>query len=261
MANNKTRSPNYPAIGLAEAVEATRRLWTAESRTAVDIDTLAKAWGYNSVSGRVRSKLAAARKYGLVEDLSGGTRVSDLGLRVVAALPDDPSRLDALREAAMRPGLFRELYDTHLKASEQAIKSHLILKKGFMEGGAREAAKAFRETIGIAELGDGGYNPSSESGAPDAEGDDMSQNQALVPASHFSMGPSAPMRDYVVSTTGAPPKVGAALVESWTLSVPRNVKAELRIYGDVKREDVMRLKKQIEFLEESFESEGVEDAG
>ena len=44
---------------------------------------------------------------------------------------------------------------------------------------------------------------------------------------------------------------------TWTLSIPRNVKADLRIAGDVTREDIARLKKQIEFLEESFE-EGTE---
>jgi len=41
----------------------------------------------------------------------------------------------------------------------------------------------------------------------------------------------------------------------WTLSIPRNVRAELKIAGDVTRDDVRRLKKQIEFLEESFEDE------
>jgi len=42
---------------------------------------------------------------------------------------------------------------------------------------------------------------------------------------------------------------------TWTLSIPRNVRAELKIAGDVTRDDVRRLKKQIEFLEESFEEE------
>ncbi|HEV2987140.1 MAG TPA: hypothetical protein VG759_01765 [Candidatus Angelobacter sp.] len=40
---------------------------------------------------------------------------------------------------------------------------------------------------------------------------------------------------------------------TWTLSMPRNVKAELRIAGEVTKADIARLKKQIEFLEESFE--------
>jgi hypothetical protein len=42
-------------------------------------------------------------------------------------------------------------------------------------------------------------------------------------------------------------------VWTWTLSIPRNIKAELRIQGDLKKGDLERLKKQIEFLEESLE--------
>ena len=37
--------------------------------------------------------------------------------------------------------------------------------------------------------------------------------------------------------------------------MPRNVKAELRIAGDATKSDIADSKKQIEFLEESFEEE------
>jgi hypothetical protein len=37
--------------------------------------------------------------------------------------------------------------------------------------------------------------------------------------------------------------------------MPRNVKAELRIAGEPTKSDIARLKKQIEFLEESFDEE------
>lgn len=41
---------------------------------------------------------------------------------------------------------------------------------------------------------------------------------------------------------------------SWVLSVPRGVRAELRIVGkDVTKGDLQRLKQQIDFLVESFE--------
>jgi hypothetical protein len=40
------------------------------------------------------------------------------------------------------------------------------------------------------------------------------------------------------------------------LSVPRGVRAELRITGkDIRRDDLERLKKQIDFLVESFDEE------
>jgi hypothetical protein len=47
----------------------------------------------------------------------------------------------------------------------------------------------------------------------------------------------------------------AANAWTWTLSIPRSVKAELRIAGNVTKGDIARLKKQIEFLESSFDDE------
>jgi len=49
---------------------------------------------------------------------------------------------------------------------------------------------------------------------------------------------------------------GTTLPLSWVLSVPRGVRAELRITGkDIRRDDLERLKKQIDFLVESFDEE------
>jgi hypothetical protein len=39
------------------------------------------------------------------------------------------------------------------------------------------------------------------------------------------------------------------------LSIPRDVKAELKITGTLQKGDIARLKKQIEFLEDSFNQE------
>src|SRR4051794_24522410 len=101
------RSPNYPAIGLPEALEAVKQLWHAEKKTPVDIATIATAMGYSSVSGRVRSKLGAMRKYGLVEDNSAGTRVSEIAMRILHGMEGTDDRISALREAALKPTLFR----------------------------------------------------------------------------------------------------------------------------------------------------------
>lgn len=56
-------------------------------------------------------------------------------------------------------------------------------------------------------------------------------------------------------TAGLAVATNHASAWTWTLSIPRNVRAELKIASDVTRDDVRRLKKQIEFLEESFEEE------
>jgi hypothetical protein len=42
---------------------------------------------------------------------------------------------------------------------------------------------------------------------------------------------------------------------NWPLSVPRGVNAQLMLTGQFTKADIARLKKQIEFLEESFDEE------
>jgi hypothetical protein len=42
---------------------------------------------------------------------------------------------------------------------------------------------------------------------------------------------------------------------NWPLSVPRGVNAQLMLTGQFTKADIVRLKKQIEFLEESFDEE------
>jgi hypothetical protein len=47
---------------------------------------------------------------------------------------------------------------------------------------------------------------------------------------------------------------------NWPLSVPRGVNAQLMLTGQFTKADIARLKKQIEFLEESFDNETKEAA-
>ena len=42
---------------------------------------------------------------------------------------------------------------------------------------------------------------------------------------------------------------------NWLLSVPRGVNAQLMLTGQFTKADIVRLKKQIEFLEASFDEE------
>src|SRR5438874_13773328 len=117
----KMRSPNYPAIGLSEAIKAIQQLWDREKRTPVGIDVVGKAMGYNSVSGPVRTKVAALRKYGLLDQLGGNYKISDLGMQILHSIPESDERRQAITIAALRPEAFKEIYDTHTHASDEAL--------------------------------------------------------------------------------------------------------------------------------------------
>lgn len=250
----KMRSPNYPAVGLSEAIKAIQQIWDAEKRTPVPIDVLGGAMGYNSVSGPVRTKVAALRKYGLVEQSGGNFRLSDLGMQILHSLPDSPARQDAINIAAMRPEAFRELYETHADASDQALKSHLLVKKSFSEAGAKQFIKAFRDTLSIAKPTTNDYIPQEEEANLEDDTMEMSSN-----TSAHTQQQEERKHQYVVrvGTPAGSQAQSAVQSYSFALSMPRNVRAELKLFGQVTKSDVERLKKQIEFLEEQFEEETV----
>ena len=152
------RSPRYPSISLKDAIEAARLLWNKERRTVVHPEVFAKALGYSSVSGPVRTKLASLRQYDLLEKHADGVRISDTAMQVLNNAEGSADYRKAVQEAALSPTLFRELHNTHADASDDAIRSYLILKKGFSVPGARLAAVAYKDNLSLANGTPAGYN-------------------------------------------------------------------------------------------------------
>ena len=154
----KMRSPNYPAVGLSEAVTMAQKLWGKEKKTPVNAAVAATAIGYKGLSGPSRTALAAMKRFGLLEEDKVGMRVSPLALRILHAAGED-DRLQALREAALKPELFRRLFKSHGQASNDALRSYLITRLNFSETGAKALIDAFRDTIAVAKLNDPEYTP------------------------------------------------------------------------------------------------------
>src|SRR5712692_5273728 len=86
----RTKSPNYPAVGLKAAIELVQSLWTAEKRTAVAPEAAVQAMGYKGMSGPASTSLSALKKYGLVESDGNRVKVSQLAMRILH-MPDGSS--------------------------------------------------------------------------------------------------------------------------------------------------------------------------
>jgi hypothetical protein len=162
--SDQKRSPRYPAISLGDAIAAARSIWAREKRTAIQGAVLAKALGYNSVSGPVRTRAASLGQYGLIEKHGGGLRLSDLAMRIIHSPENSPDYKQAVQEAALSPELFRELHASHADASDDAIRSYLILRKGFSDAGARLAAAAYRDNLSLAQANHSVYNGKDDNG-------------------------------------------------------------------------------------------------
>jgi hypothetical protein len=156
----KQRSPSYPAVDLGGAIENAKQLWATAQRRRVSQEDAVHAWRYNSLSGPARSRIAALRQYGLIDvDRDGDIGLTRRG-QLLAYAPDasSPEYKAALREAALDPPIFRELYDTKPTASNDALQRYLVLERKFSQDGAKRLVEAYRSSIALAKLDSDGYD-------------------------------------------------------------------------------------------------------
>jgi hypothetical protein len=237
----KERSPNYPAIGLSDAVASIKTLYAKEKRTPVPGLVAAKAIGYGSLSGPARVKLAALKKYGLLEgDESKGLRVSDLGMRIL--FPPSVEEEDSSRkEAALKPELFRSLYENFADGSDDALRSYLITRLQFGATGARQVIAAFRDTISFANLQKADYNAS-----------DMSEKiEARLQADRANSA-----TPFDTSGFGRPFQTKANTTKIFTWPLSKGVTAEVRFTGgEVQTSHLELLAKYLELAKIAIEAD------
>lgn len=156
------RSPAYPMFDLGAAIEKTGQLYYAQRMNSVHLLAALESLGYKTINGTSQRTIAALISYGLLsEDGSGATRkvaVTDLARRILLIPDGNPERVQLLREAALRPKVFREMVEQWPKnlPNEAAIRHHLIFDKGYHEDSVGSLIEDFKSTYLLAELGDCG---------------------------------------------------------------------------------------------------------
>lgn len=163
----KGRSPAYPSINLETAIQRARQLYDKERHYLTPVTTIASHWGYRSLNGPAMGAIAALKKYGLLDEEGAGedrkAKLSELA-DVILVHPDEAKRTAAIREAALRPPIHRDMwekYHDHLP-SDQSLLWELTRDRGFTETGAKEFMPVYRATIAFAQLGDAYRNSEPE---------------------------------------------------------------------------------------------------
>jgi hypothetical protein len=231
------RSGRYPGASLADALEAAEKLYKAERQSPVTSQTAAAKMGYKSLSGPARVMIGAMRQYGLIERTNSGQfRLSRLAIETLHG--NQEQKAQALNRAALSPPLFAELSRTHLDGSEDNIRSYLITNKGFIDTGARNAARAFRDTMKLANVSASGYNSDTDRHEPE----DM--NSMDVGQSGQEIGREK---------GGVPPGV-------FSMTVPfakGSITVQVRVTGDaLKPAHLARVRKYLELAEQDWDEEG-----
>jgi hypothetical protein len=141
------RSPQYPIIGLKEAIEKARMVWQKDYTSELPREVIASHMGYSSLNGKSLGILSTVGKFGLLEGRGEKTRVTELAVRIFAHETGTPERASAVRTAAQEPVLFREISEKFggRSPSDQALKSFLITR-GFTLGGVDAVIRSFRDT-------------------------------------------------------------------------------------------------------------------
>ncbi len=135
---------------------------------------LGEKWGLSPKSSSVRLTFAALRSFGLTNDApSKGeslVKLSDLGLDILVDLrEDDPRHLDAIRQAALKPNIYSELYTKWGGdlPDESEVRRYLVRERNFNDNTVDAFIKGYKNTLEFARLvGDHTTKPSSSSVLP-----------------------------------------------------------------------------------------------
>ena len=179
----KVKSPNYPRIGLGEALAAAHTAFEKDNRNKMSQAALAKHLGHGSLSGPAFSKIGTLRAYGLIEGQGDELRVSDDAVAALMAPEDSPERRTAVGALAAKPKLYQEIRaDFPTPPSLDNLKFWLIKRK-FAADAAETAAKSYLDTLRFVAGGGVEYSAASEP---------QSEKSPVTPQVHTPLKQSTP---------------------------------------------------------------------
>jgi hypothetical protein len=181
-APSRFRSPPYPYIGLGRAIERAELLYAKARHFPVALPTAAEAWGTKITSSATLQTAAALLQYGLVDDQGARDtrrfKLSELGLKIVMdKRPSSSERAAAMKEAALNPNIFNDLWSQFGSALglDDSILIHALTleraqnkKAPYSQEAAREVVRVYRETIAHSGLSDGREGSITPPEEPDA---------------------------------------------------------------------------------------------
>jgi len=169
----RQRSPNYPTVGLQDALERVRRLFNEDGRASVPTEIAAKHIGYAAAHGQAYSVLSALKKFGLLEENKGRVALSQRAIELLNLPTTDSRRIQALKDAALSPPIYRELVETHAQTGlpgDEALEAELVTYKNFNPKAVAGFVRDFRATLEFAGLSDfsvlGSVKQEEEGGKP-----------------------------------------------------------------------------------------------
>jgi hypothetical protein len=155
----KARSPQYPVIGLGEAIAKAKAVYDKDYQNRIPKLVVAKHMGFNALHGKALSVLATLSRYGLLEGRGADYRITDRAVAIFAHPAGSPERIVEIQAAAVAPAIFQEL-DKRFpdgKGSDDGLRAYLMTNH-FIPDAADTAIRSYRETKRVVEAESQGYD-------------------------------------------------------------------------------------------------------
>ncbi len=157
----RMRSPAYPHFGLSEAVGMVKQIVpVADESQAVSLPAAADALGLKPESSWLNLRLAALKKFGLIDDLPGGVtrdrrlRLTNAAMMLISLSPEEPIHKVLRKQAALRPAIYEDLWERFgpiLPANER-MREYLVKERQFNPQSVDALLENFRSTVEYAGL-------------------------------------------------------------------------------------------------------------
>ena len=192
-APRRIQSPSYPILSLQDAIAMVAKLEARYRTSTIDRLDAVKLLGFNGNTGPANMTLGALSHFGLTERAGKGElRVTALARSILHPL-DLKERIEAVRQAATTPQLYRSLQERFADVSvppEEGVVTYLN-RANFNPTAIRPAARAFLHTMafvrGVAESESSGVTTQAaqdEPGAEDTRPPSQQTVEAQIPMNH-----------------------------------------------------------------------------
>lgn len=155
----RDRSPPFPYLGLAAALDLIRRLQQVAKSSEVRLAQVAPHWNTTATSGALARYVGAVQGYGLVESSGSGAdrkiKITEAGRRILEDIrPGVAEQL--LAEAALKPKLFAELFRVwgYSRPHDDIARSALQFDYNFTPVAAKRFLTVYDQAIGYVPMAD-----------------------------------------------------------------------------------------------------------
>ncbi|MCU1339734.1 MAG: hypothetical protein JWO19_5315 [Bryobacterales bacterium] len=242
------RSPNYPTVGLKEAIDRVRNLYNKDGKAGAPAEIAAVHIGFGKPHGQAMSVLAALKRFGLVAESNGRIAPTQRAIEILNLPPTDPRCQKALRDAVLEPALYRELIEQHKDTgwpADDVLASELVTYKNFNPRAVEGFVRDFKDSVVIAGLSEEGALESEEEADPNVPETDHQPTKANI----VNLGGSSSGK------AGAGSKLSQTHLFSWPLS--KGVTAEVRFLigpeADLSTTHLERLRQYLELVKMGWE--------